>query len=71
MAKHIKCSFCKKENHEVAHMIQDRFAAICDECVLLCIEILAEKTFAKDSSSAVRAELRWPHGSIGEETEEI
>lgn len=39
----LKCAFCKKHWTEVRHMIADREngkAAICDECVLACVEMI-------------------------------
>jgi ATP-dependent Clp protease ATP-binding subunit ClpX len=34
------CSFCGKTSLEVSEMIQGENAAICDECVAGCIEII-------------------------------
>ncbi len=34
-----QCSFCGKREHEVAHLIVAAKAAICDECVDLCVEV--------------------------------
>lgn len=35
------CSFCKKSNREVAVMVATDPVFICDECVCLCMGILA------------------------------
>ncbi len=37
------CSFCGKSQHEVSKLIAGPKAFICDECVDLCREIIAEK----------------------------
>ena len=36
------CSFCGKSQHEVRKLIAGPTVFICDECVELCSEILAE-----------------------------
>jgi ATP-dependent Clp protease ATP-binding subunit ClpX len=43
------CSFCRKASSDVASMIAGPGVYICDECVGLCNEILAQKDkFARD-----------------------
>jgi len=37
------CSFCAKSRHEVARLIAGPTVAICDECVWLCTESLADQ----------------------------
>jgi ATP-dependent Clp protease ATP-binding subunit ClpX len=37
-----KCSFCRKDQNEVAKLIAGPRACICDECVELCSEIIAK-----------------------------
>ena len=37
------CSFCQKANHEVRKLIAGPGSYICDECVKLCSEIIAEQ----------------------------
>lgn len=37
------CSFCGKSQHEVAQLISGALAYICDECVALSAEIIAQK----------------------------
>lgn len=32
------CSFCGQDNRSVSKMIQGPSAAICNECVMICIE---------------------------------
>ena len=38
----IVCSFCGKDQHHVAKLIAGPAVHICDECVALCNEILAD-----------------------------
>ena len=41
----VTCNFCDKPSHEVMCMVYAEdlnMLAICDECVLLCVEIVAE-----------------------------
>jgi ClpX C4-type zinc finger len=39
----LRCSFCGKASDEVARLIAGPESAICNECVALCNDILAEK----------------------------
>ena len=34
------CSFCEKSQHEVRKLIAGPTVFICDECVMLCLQIL-------------------------------
>ena len=38
-----RCSFCGKSEHEVSRLIAGAGVAICDECVALCVDIIAEE----------------------------
>ena len=38
-----RCSFCGKSEHEVGRLVAGAGVAICDECVALCVEIIAEE----------------------------
>jgi hypothetical protein len=38
----LSCGFCEKKQHEVAKLIAGPSSYICNECVALCHEILAE-----------------------------
>ncbi|WP_407674733.1 ClpX C4-type zinc finger protein [Paraliomyxa miuraensis] len=38
----MRCSFCGKSSAEVRKLIAGPVACICDECVAMCQEILAE-----------------------------
>lgn len=37
------CSFCTKRSRQVRHLLESARARICDECLQLCDEILAEE----------------------------
>ena len=39
------CSFCKKSQHEISKLIAGPKVFICDECIDLCNEIIAEEAF--------------------------
>ena len=36
------CSFCGKNQHEVKKMIAGTASFICDECIVLCMDIIRE-----------------------------
>jgi len=36
------CSFCRKSQHDVKKLIAGPAVLICDECVALCVKIIAE-----------------------------
>ena len=38
----LHCSFCGKSQHEVRKLIAGPSAYVCDECILLCNEIIQE-----------------------------
>jgi hypothetical protein len=38
-----RCSFCGKKNREVETLIAGRGGYICNECIQVCVEILAEE----------------------------
>ena len=38
-----RCSFCEKEQHEVRKLIAGPNVYICDECIELCNDIIAEE----------------------------
>lgn len=39
------CNFCGKSNREIKKMIAGPSVAICDECTILCVDILIEENF--------------------------
>ncbi len=42
MTRPPRCSFCDKSRHHVRNLIAGPDVYICNECVLLCIEIISE-----------------------------
>lgn len=46
------CSFCGKTEKQAARLIAGRGVYICDECVALCVEILAEEDRAEPAREA-------------------
>ncbi len=42
----LRCSFCEKSHHEVPKLIAGPGVFICNECIELCVEILADETAA-------------------------
>ena len=56
------CSFCKKSQHEVESLIAGPSVAICNECVELCVDILATKQPWRDR---MIADLERDRGGIG------
>lgn len=52
--KILYCSFCNKSQHEVRKLIAGPSVYVCDECILLCTEILKEeKTDSKSASEPI------------------
>jgi ATP-dependent Clp protease ATP-binding subunit ClpX len=51
--KHLRCSFCGKSKDSVRKFISGPSVYICNECVTLCNEILAEEEERDTSESAV------------------
>ena len=49
------CDFCGKDQHRVAYLIAAATVDICDECVDICTEILAEKRAAKKDDTPDQA----------------
>jgi len=47
------CSFCGKEQIEVKRLIAGPGVYICDECILLCNEIIAEEWFNEQKDSQI------------------
>jgi ATP-dependent Clp protease ATP-binding subunit ClpX len=42
LSKGLRCSFCGKHQHDVAKLVAGPGVYICDECVDLCTQIIAE-----------------------------
>ena len=51
--KHLRCSFCGKSKETVKKFISGPSVYICNECISLCNEILAEEEDRESSGSAV------------------
>ncbi len=49
----LKCSFCGKGQDEVRKLIAGPTVYICDECVELCNEIIAEELYAETAAEAL------------------
>ena len=50
--KDLRCSFCGKSQRQVKKLIAGPSAYICDECISLCNEIIAEETEQEQSVSS-------------------
>jgi ATP-dependent Clp protease ATP-binding subunit ClpX len=55
----LRCSFCAKSQNEVKKIISGPTVHICNECVSLCNEIIAEDTVVKEKSALKK--LLTPH----------
>jgi hypothetical protein len=53
--KHSSCSFCGKNQSEVRKLVAGPSVHICDECVELCKNIVAEDADVSDSDKAKKA----------------
>ena len=51
--KHLRCSFCGKSKETVKKFISGPSVYICNECISLCNEILAEEEDREASESAI------------------
>jgi ClpX C4-type zinc finger len=49
------CSFCKKDNREVRRLVAGPGVYICNECVALCQELIAEDVTPEESSRRSQA----------------
>lgn len=49
----LNCCFCGKTQDEVDQIIESKASTICDECVKLCSQIIAEKDRKKHFKSEV------------------
>ena len=55
--KHLQCSFCGKSQEQVKRLIAGPNVFICDECVVLCNEIISED-FELDENSDLKELLK-------------
>ncbi len=53
----LRCSFCNKTQNEVKKLIAGPGVYICDECIELCNDIIAEE---KDREETVKPTLKVP-----------
>jgi ATP-dependent protease Clp ATPase subunit len=61
----VECSFCGKRPDEVQRLIAGPTVYICDECIMLCVDILAEPP-VRDAASPPPIErllVRLPDGT--------
>jgi hypothetical protein len=61
----LRCSFCNKAQYDVRKLIAGPKIFICDECVVVCNDIIAddarfEKRHGIPDSRAIDEPLRWP-----------
>ena len=52
--KHLRCSFCGKSKESVKKFISGPSVYICNECISLCNEILAEEEERESQDAAGR-----------------
>jgi hypothetical protein len=52
----LSCSFCGKTQHQVAKLIAGPTVFICDECVRICVDILAQPTGSSAGGSGAAAD---------------
>src|SRR5678816_3372894 len=50
----LKCSFCNKSQRDVRKLIAGPTVYICDECVDICLDIIAEEREQEDTDGRVR-----------------
>lgn len=54
-----RCSFCNKDQHDVAQLIAGPSVFICNECVEVCQEIISGK-YDQPSASEEIVGIAWP-----------
>lgn len=62
----LHCSFCGKSQHEVKKLIAGPSVYICDECIVLCTDILKEEEVAAKTELPDEQKLPKPHELHGE-----
>lgn len=45
--KHLRCSFCRKDDRKVSKLVGGPNAYICEDCVGLCNRILADESISR------------------------
>jgi hypothetical protein len=53
----LHCSFCNKSQHDVQKLIAGPTVFICDECVAVCADIMADDRWAGKARAAPGAEV--------------
>ena len=61
MDRHLRCSFCGKSRDEVRKLIAGPTVYICDECVNLCNDIIAEDW--EEAKEEISSKLKKPLGN--------
>lgn len=59
MDRHLRCSFCGKSRDEVRKLIAGPTVYICDECVNLCNDIIAEDWEEAKEEISSKLKSRW------------
>lgn len=59
----LRCSFCKREQAEVDHLIAGPSVWICDACVFVCLDILNQEAHSDRSRPGVGDSRVEPHVS--------
>lgn len=67
----LKCSFCAKSKHQVKKLIAGPGVYICDECIDLCSEILAEELPERKKNTTGHPNLNVTSGGTPEEEKSI
>ena len=74
MDRHLRCSFCGKSRDEVRKLIAGPTVYICDECVNLCNDIIAEdweeakgRNLFQTSKNPPRSSITSINTSIGQD----
>jgi len=49
-----KCSFCNKSQRDVSKLIAGPTVYICDECVDICLDIIAEERESEEQEGRMR-----------------
>jgi hypothetical protein len=60
----LACSFCLKERSAVSTLIQGPGACVCNECVDLCVQIIAEKPTMQAAPGASRLEYQLSNADL-------
>ena len=63
----LRCSFCNKDQRDVKKLIAGPTVYICDECVDICLDIIAEEREPDEPKAKVK--LPKPIERIGQDTD--